>query len=98
MLGAPWTWCRAPKHKNTDECRFGGNGGFAIRNPAFVAEHGIQARPKVEGFKAWARECGTMHHNDDVFLAIKMNELYVGSCVLEARPVPATLLVNSLSA
>ena len=98
MLGAPWTWCRAPKHKNTDECRFGGNGGFAIRNPAFVAEHGIQARPKVEGFKAWARECGTMHHNDDIYLAIKMNELYVGSCVLRARPnAPATLLANFLS-
>ena len=85
------------KHKKQTNAA-GGNGGFAIRNPAFVAEHGIQARPKVEGFKAWARKCGTMHHNDDVYLAIKMNELYVGSCVLRARPnAPATLLANFLS-
>uniref|UniRef100_A0A7S3ZXL2 DUF5672 domain-containing protein n=1 Tax=Pelagomonas calceolata TaxID=35677 RepID=A0A7S3ZXL2_9STRA len=94
MLGAPWTWCRAPKHKNTDECRFGGNGGFAIRNPAFVAEHGIQARPKVEGFKAWARECGTMHHNDDIYLAIKMNELYVNGTLGRFRPAPYDALVR----
>jgi hypothetical protein len=94
MLGAPWKWCRAPKHKNPDECRFGGNGGFAVRDPAFVAEHGIQARPKVDGFKTWARECGTMHHNDDIYLAIKMNELYVNGTLGRFRPAPHEVLMR----
>lgn len=41
FLGAPWAWCdyggKAPRTCQRVACFCGGNGGFSLRSPAFVA-------------------------------------------------------------
>ena len=94
MLGAPWIWCQAPQHPNSDECRFGGNGGFAVRDPEFVKRYGVQSNPSTDGVQAWLDECDTMHSNDDIHLAKILNQLYVNGTLGDFKPAPRTSLMR----
>ena len=55
MLGAPW---------RRTHIRFGGNGGFAVRDPAFVRAEGILIDPR-ENLDAWANACRKMGRRAD---------------------------------
>ena len=83
MLGAPWR--RA-------HIRFGGNGGFAVRDPAFVRAEGIAIDPR-ENLDAWANACRKMGRRaDDVTLAYKLARLHDVHKLGAFRPAPRKAL------
>jgi hypothetical protein len=83
MLGAPW---------RRTHIRFGGNGGFAVRDPAFVRAEGILIDPR-ENLDAWANACRKMGRRaDDVTLAYKLARLHDVHKLGAFRPAPRKAL------
>jgi len=85
MLGAPW---------RRTQIRFGGNGGFAVRDPAFVRAEGITIDPR-ENLDAWANACRKMGKRaDDVHLSYKLGLLYDRGNLGAFKPASREVLLN----
>ena len=85
MLGAPW---------RRTHIRFGGNGGFAVRDPAFVRAEGILIDPR-ENLDAWANACRKMGKRaDDVHLSYKLGLLYDRGNLGAFKPASREVLLN----
>ena len=83
MLGAPW---------RRTQIRFGGNGGFAVRDPAFVRAEGITIDPR-QNLDAWANACRKMGKRaDDVYLAYQLARLHDVHKLGAFRPAPRKAL------